>query len=59
LVFLRASGHTLNHVGTLPRQLLRYVERLGLPGRLRRFARSTSATRRSTSISSGLANISD
>lgn len=32
LVFLRASGHTLDHVGTLPRQLLRYVgERLGLP----------------------------
>ncbi|WP_080417674.1 DUF4158 domain-containing protein [Burkholderia ubonensis] len=31
LVFLRASGHTLDHVGTLPRQLLRYVgERLGL-----------------------------
>ncbi|MFM0742262.1 hypothetical protein PQQ51_34015 [Paraburkholderia xenovorans] len=25
LVFLRASGHTLDHVGTLPRQLLRYV----------------------------------
>ncbi|HEY1215183.1 MAG TPA: DUF4158 domain-containing protein, partial [Bryobacteraceae bacterium] len=22
LVFLRASGHTLDHVGTLPRQLL-------------------------------------
>ncbi|MEM5291910.1 DUF4158 domain-containing protein [Paraburkholderia sabiae] len=32
LVFLRASGHTLDHVGALPRQLLRYVgERLGLP----------------------------
>jgi TnpA family transposase len=32
LVFLRASGHTLDHVGTLPRQLLRYIgERLGLP----------------------------
>jgi TnpA family transposase len=32
LVFLRASGHTLDHVGTLPRQLLRYVgERLSLP----------------------------
>lgn len=32
LVFLRASGHTLDHVGTLPRQLLRYVgERLDLP----------------------------
>ncbi|MFP3556991.1 Tn3 family transposase [Paraburkholderia sp. SIMBA_049] len=32
LIFLRASGHTLDHVGTLPRQLLRYVgERLGLP----------------------------
>ncbi|MPW18135.1 Tn3 family transposase [Paraburkholderia sp. CNPSo 3157] len=32
LVFLRASGHTLDHVGTLPRQLLRYVgERLNLP----------------------------
>lgn len=32
LVFLRASGHALDHVGTLPRQLLRYVdERLGLP----------------------------
>ena len=32
LVFLRASGHTLDHVGILPRQLLRYVgERLGLP----------------------------
>jgi Domain of unknown function (DUF4158) len=32
LVFLRASGHTLDHVGTLPRQLLRYVgEKLGLP----------------------------
>ncbi|MGF6931131.1 hypothetical protein OKW41_000270 [Paraburkholderia sp. UCT70] len=31
LVFLRASGHTLEHVGTLPRQLLRYVgERLNL-----------------------------
>lgn len=31
LVFLRASGHTLDHVGTLPRQLLRYIgERLGL-----------------------------
>jgi len=30
LIFLRASGHTLDHVGTLPRQLLRYVgERLG------------------------------
>ncbi|HDR8951011.1 DUF4158 domain-containing protein [Burkholderia vietnamiensis] len=30
--FLRASGHTQDHVGTLPRQLLRYVgERLGLP----------------------------
>lgn len=30
LVFLRASGHTLDHVGTLPRQLLRYIgERLG------------------------------
>ncbi len=29
LVFLRASGHTLDHVGTLPRQLLRYIgERL-------------------------------
>lgn len=32
LVFLRASGHTLDHVGTLPRQLLRYIgERLSLP----------------------------
>ncbi|MGF6970825.1 TnpA family transposase [Paraburkholderia sp. WC7.3g] len=32
LVYLRASGHTLDHVGTLPRQLLRYVgERLSLP----------------------------
>lgn len=32
LVFLRASGHTLDHVGTLPRPLLRYIgERLGLP----------------------------
>ncbi|WP_235210322.1 DUF4158 domain-containing protein [Caballeronia sordidicola] len=32
LIFLRASGHTLDHVGTLPRQLLHYVgERLGLP----------------------------
>ncbi|WGS47008.1 DUF4158 domain-containing protein [Burkholderia sp. JSH-S8] len=32
LVFLRASGHTLDHVGTLPRELLRYVgERIGLP----------------------------
>lgn len=32
LVFLRASGHALDHVGTLPRQLLGYVsERLGLP----------------------------
>lgn len=32
LVFLRASGHTLDHVGTLPRQLLRYLgERLELP----------------------------
>lgn len=32
LVFLQASGHTLDHVGTLPRQLLRYVsKRLGLP----------------------------
>nr|WP_234480904.1 MULTISPECIES: DUF4158 domain-containing protein [Paraburkholderia] len=32
LVFLRASGHTLDHVGTIPRQLLRYVgERLSLP----------------------------
>ncbi|WP_232346516.1 DUF4158 domain-containing protein [Cupriavidus sp. USMAA2-4] len=32
LVFLRASGHTLDHVGTLPRQLLRYIgERLGVP----------------------------
>jgi hypothetical protein len=32
LVFLRASGHTLDHVGTLPRQLLRYIgERLCLP----------------------------
>jgi hypothetical protein len=32
LVFLRASGRTLDHVGTLPRQLLRYIdERLGLP----------------------------
>ncbi|WP_175795890.1 Tn3 family transposase [Burkholderia anthina] len=32
LVFLRASGQTLDHFGTLPRQLLRYVgERLGLP----------------------------
>ncbi|MFM0008557.1 Tn3 family transposase [Paraburkholderia dipogonis] len=32
LVFLRASGHTLDHVGTLPRALLHYVgERLGLP----------------------------
>ena len=31
LVFLRASGQTLDHVGTLPRQLLRYVsERLCL-----------------------------
>ena len=31
LVFLRATGHTLDHVGTLPRQLLRYMgERLGL-----------------------------
>lgn len=30
LVFLRASGHTLDHVGTLPRQPLRYIgERLG------------------------------
>lgn len=32
LVFLRASDHTLDDVGTLPRQVLRYVgERLGLP----------------------------
>ena len=32
LVFLRASGRTLDHVGTLPRQLLRHIgERLGLP----------------------------
>ncbi len=32
LVFLRASGLTLDDVGTLPRQLLRYVgERLDLP----------------------------
>lgn len=32
LVFLRASGHTLDHVGTLPRQFLRYIgDRLGLP----------------------------
>ncbi|WP_322085235.1 Tn3 family transposase [Burkholderia sp. BCC1999] len=32
LVSPRASGHTLDHVGTLPRQLLRYIgERLGLP----------------------------
>ncbi|TDG02544.1 Tn3 family transposase [Paraburkholderia guartelaensis] len=32
LVFLRASGRTLDHVGTLPRQLLRYIgERLSLP----------------------------
>jgi len=32
LIFLRASGHTLDHVGTLPHQLLRYVgEKLGVP----------------------------
>ncbi|MGF6736099.1 hypothetical protein OKW50_008272 [Paraburkholderia youngii] len=32
LVFLRASGHILDHVGTLPRQLLRHAgERLSLP----------------------------
>lgn len=32
LIFPRASGQTLDHVGTLPRQLLRYVgERLSLP----------------------------
>ncbi|MCY0854942.1 DUF4158 domain-containing protein [Cupriavidus sp. D39] len=32
LVFLRASGHSLGQVGTLPRQLLHYVgQRLGLP----------------------------
>jgi hypothetical protein len=32
LVFLRASGHTLDHVGALPRSLLRYVgDRLGIP----------------------------
>ena len=32
LVFLRASGRTLDHVGTLPRQLLRYIgDRLSLP----------------------------
>jgi hypothetical protein len=31
LVFLRASDHTLDHVGTLPRQMLHYIgERLGL-----------------------------
>jgi len=31
LVFLRASGHTLDHVGALPRSLLRYVgDRLGI-----------------------------
>nr|WP_240746015.1 DUF4158 domain-containing protein [Cupriavidus oxalaticus] len=32
LVFLRASGHSLGQVSTLPRQLLHYVgQRLGLP----------------------------
>jgi len=32
LVFLRASGHTLDQLNTLPRQLLRYVgEKLGVP----------------------------
>lgn len=31
-VLLRATGHPLDHLGTLPRQLLRYVgDRLGLP----------------------------
>ncbi len=32
LVFLRASGHTLDQLNTLPRQLLRYIgEKLGVP----------------------------
>ncbi len=32
LVFLRASGHTLDQLNTLPRQLLRYIgARLGVP----------------------------
>lgn len=32
LVFLRASGHSLGQVSTLPRQLLHYIgQRLGLP----------------------------
>lgn len=29
LIFLRASGHTLDHVGTLPRQLPRYARFVG------------------------------
>nr|WP_256935980.1 DUF4158 domain-containing protein [Caballeronia sordidicola] len=60
LVFLRASGGTLDHVGALPRQLLRHIgERLGLPTRLSRpFAHFIGAIRRCTSIRSGSANIS-
>jgi hypothetical protein len=59
LVILRGTGLTLDHVGALPRQLLRYLgKRLGLPTRSPRFARSISATRRSTNIRSGPANIS-
>ncbi|WGS47239.1 DUF4158 domain-containing protein [Burkholderia sp. JSH-S8] len=53
LVFLRASGHTLDRVGPLPRQLLQHVgERLDLPtpSIARRCAHSTTATRLATSI---------
>ncbi|KMY85567.1 Transposase [Candidatus Paraburkholderia calva] len=59
LVFLRASGHTLDHVGTLQRQLLRYIgERLGQPTpTMPHCARFISITRHNISIRSGRVNI--
>jgi len=60
LVFLRASGHTLDHVGTIPRQLLRYVgERLGLPTPTIASLRTLYQRYKTLyDIRSGLANIS-
>nr|WP_235527660.1 DUF4158 domain-containing protein [Burkholderia sp. Leaf177] len=60
LVFLRSSGRTLDHVGTLPRQLLATLASgSACPPRLSRpFAHFIGAIRRCTSIRSGSANIS-
>ena len=59
LIFLRASGHTLDHVGTLPRRCCAMSASGSAcpPRRSPRSVRFINATRHCTSIRSGPANI--